>query len=185
MARNDPTSELLAATEAVEAELKRFEDATASFQKINLNSRKNLERATKALNELAEGDQRIVDSVQLVVKAIGTVRDRQLAQVEHIRAKAEEIKARSTSFRELEEALQALGTDAAGLSTKLKQAPDVDPPVELDAEMGELASKAKALAERATSHDFDDLSRVADGLRQQILAVRAKLKLITKPSASA
>jgi hypothetical protein len=185
MARNDPTSELLAATEAVEAEIKRFEDATASFRKINLNSQKNLERATRALNDLAEGDQKVIDSVQVLVKAIGTVRDRQMAQVEHIRAKAEEIKARSVIFHELEEALQALGEDAAGLSAKLKQAPDVDPPVELDAEMGELAGKAKSLAERATSGDFDDLSRVADGLRQQILAVRAKLKLITKPSASA
>lgn len=183
MPRNE--SELVAATAAVEVELQRFEDATAAFRKVSLNSQKNLERATKALNELADADQQVVDSVQLLVKAIGSVRDRQMAQVEHIRLKAEEVKARSVVFQGLEEELRALGEAASTLSGKLKQTPDSSPPVELDLEMGELAGKAKALAERATSADFDDLSRVADGMRQQILAVRAKLKLITKPTASA
>ena len=185
MAKNDPTSELVAATAAVEAELERFEAATAAFGKISLSSQKHLERATKALNELADGDQRVVDSVQLLVKAIGSVRERQMAQVELIKVKADELKSRSVVFQTLENELAQLGDDASSLSLKLKETPGLSPPLELDAGMGELAVKAKTLADRAKNEDFDDLSRVADGLRQQILALRAKLKLLTDPSASA
>ncbi len=184
MGKHD-TSELVAATAAVEAELQRFEDATSAFRKISLNSQKNVERATRALNDLADGDQHVIDSVQLLVKAISSIRDRQMAQVEHIRVKAEELKTRSIAFQALEEELRAMGEDASALTARIKQTPDASPPVELDAEMSALGSRAKKLAERATGEDFDDLSRVADGLRQQILAVRAKLKLLGKPSASA
>lgn len=181
MAKNE--SALVAATAVVEVELERFEDATAAFSKISLNSAKNVERAGKALNDLADGEQRVVDGLQLLVKAIGSVRDRQLAQVEMSKVKAEEVRARSAIFRALEKELLALGEGASAVSAKLKNPGDAS--VDLEAEMGELADKAKRVAERATSEDFDDLSRVADGLRQQILAARSKLKLITKPTSSA
>ena len=185
MPRNEPTSELVNATAVVEAELQRFEDATAAFSKLSLNSQKNLEKAKKALNELADGEQRVVDGVQLLVKAIGTVRDRQLVQVEHIRVKAEQLSARAVVFQSLELELSKLGEDASKLSNTLKEVPGASPAVAFDEEMGKLAAVAKSVAERATHEDFDDLSRVADGLRQQILAVRARLELITKPNASA
>ncbi len=96
--------------------------------------------------------------------------------------KAEEIKGRSAIFQTLEEELGALGEGASALSTKLKDPADA---TDLEAEMAALAEGAKRVAERAKSEDFDDLSRVADGLRQQILAARAKLKLITKPTSTA
>jgi hypothetical protein len=185
MPSKDRISELLAAAQAVEAELQRFEEGTDGFHKANLNSEKNLERARKALNDLADGDQRVIDSVQQLVKTIGTVRDRQLAQVERIKEKAASLQTRTLVFNGLEQELSALGEAASAISVKLKQAVDTSPTVDLDAEVGELAVKARMLAERATSEDFDDLSRVADGLRQQILAVRAKLKLLTNPTASA
>jgi uncharacterized phage infection (PIP) family protein YhgE len=185
MARTAPTSELLTAAQAVEAELERFEDASAAFQKIALNSQKNLEKATKALNALADGEQRVLEQVQGLLKAINTVRERQEAHVEPIRAKAEEIKARALTFQSLERELHSLGEDASSVSARLKEAPGVSPPVELDAALAELAGKAKALAERAKGDDFDDLARLADGLRQQILAVHAKLKRLIDSAPSA
>lgn len=185
MPRDDQASQLAAAAEAVEAELQRFEAASAAFEKLALNSQKNLERATRALDELAGGEQRIIEKVQALVASIGTVRDRQMAQVEPIRAKAEALKARTVIFQALEQDLRSLGEAASELSAKLKQTQEAAPPPELEAELGELATKAKDLAERAKREDFDDLSRVADGLRQQLLALRAKLKLIVKPTASA
>lgn len=183
MARNE--SELAAATAALDAELQRFEDATETFARLSLNSQKNLERATRSLNELADGEQRVGEQVQALVKAISTVRDRQLAQVEVIRAKAEEIKARSGVFQALQEELRALGEGAAALTARLQQAAQGQPLGDLEEVLGALAAKARSLQESASAQDFDDLSRLADGLRQQILAVRAKVKLITKPSASA
>lgn len=183
MAKNDG-SELLEAAKAVETELERFEDATAAFEKISLTSQKNLERATKALNALADGEQRVLDEVQVMLKSVGPIRERVLAQVEHIRAKAEALRDRTVAFQSLEKELGSLGEIAATLSTKLKD-PDSNSPVALDTEIGELTSRAKALADRAKADDFDDLHRVADGLRQQLLAVRAKLKRLIDSAPSA
>ena len=174
--------ELIAIATEVDKELERFEESTASFRKQGLNSEKNLERARKALEELADGEQRVIEKVQELVKLLGGVRDRQMAQVELIRARAEELKARVLVFHSLEEELKGLGESAGSISEKLKGASDLG---DLDGEIGALAEKAKAMAERASQEDFDDLSRLADGLRQQILAVRQKLKKVPKPTASA
>ncbi len=175
-------SELITIATEVDKELERFEESTASFQKQGLNSEKNLEKARKALEELADGEQRVISRVQELVKLLGGVRDRQMAQVELIRARAEELKARVLVFHSLEEELKGLGTSASSLSEKLRAESDLG---DLDGEIGELAEKAKALAERASTEQFDDLARVADGLRQQILSVRQKLKKVAKPTASA
>jgi predicted nucleic acid-binding Zn-ribbon protein len=182
MSGKTKVSELIAIATEVDKELERFEESTAGFRKTGLNSERNLERARKALEELADGEQRVIEKVQELVKHLGTVRDRQLAQVELIRARADELKARVLVFHSLEEELKALGHSAATISEKLKGASDLG---DLDGEIGELSDKAKALAERASTEDFDDLARVADGLRQQILAVRQKLKKVPKPTASA
>lgn len=182
MSSKPKVSELIAIATEVDKELERFEESTASFRKAGLNSEKNLERARKALEELADGEQRVIDKVQELVKLLGGVRDRQLAQVELIRARAEELKARVLVFHSLEEELKAIGQSAAALGEKLKGASDLG---DLDGDIGALAEQAKALAERASTEDFDDLSRVADGLRQQVLSVRQKLKKVPKPTASA
>jgi chromosome segregation ATPase len=182
MSGKPKVSELIAVATEVDKELERFEESTANFRKTGLNSEKNLERARKALEELADGEQRVISKVQDLVKLLGGVRDRQLAQVELIRARADELKERVLVFHSLEEELKGLGTAAAALSEKLRAASDLG---DLDGEIGELADKAKALAERSSKEDFDDLSRVADGLRQQILSVRQKLKKVAKPTASA
>jgi chromosome segregation ATPase len=183
MARNDPSSELLAAAAAVEAEISRFEDATAAFEKLSLSSQKNLEKATKALNALADGEQRVVEQVQALLRTINPIRDRVQVQVEHIRAKAEELQKRTVAFQSLEQELGALGEAAAAVSANLKETSGA--PVALDAELAGLVSRAKALEERARADDFDDLVRLADGLRQQLIVVRAKLKRLIDASPSA
>jgi predicted nucleic acid-binding Zn-ribbon protein len=182
MSSKAKVSELITIATEVDKELERFEESTASFRKAGLNSEKNLERARKSLEELADGEQRVIEKVQELVKHLGTVRDRQLAQVELIRARADELRARVLVFHSLEEELKAIGQAAGDLSEKLKASSDLG---DLDGEIGNLADKAKAMAERASQENFDDLSRLADGLRQQILAVRQKLKKVPKPTASA
>ena len=185
MPKLEVSSELVAAAAALDAELTRFEESTASFRRQPLSSQKNLERATKSLNDLADGEQRLAEQVQALVKAIATARDRQLAQVEWIRLKAEEIKARSLDFQGLQERFKALGDGAAELNVRLQQGVAGAPLAGLDAEMGELAASAKGLAETATTRQFDDVARLADGLRQQILSARGKLRLLDRSLPSA
>lgn len=166
---------LIAAATALDAELVRFEEATNGFRKVTLNSQKNLERATKLLTDLAGSEAGLGEKVQALVGAIGTVRDRQMAQVELVREKANEINARTAVFQGLLDEFKQLGTDASGVNDKLQVATSGNPLVDLHGEMGSLAAKAQTLAELAKEKDFEDLSRQADGLRQQILSARSKL----------
>jgi hypothetical protein len=176
MSKSESKSELIAAASSLDAELVRFEEATVSFRKLSLNSQKNLERATRMLTDLADVEANLGQQVQVLVTAISHVRDRQMAQVDVVRAKADEINARTIEFQELLEKFKGLGVDAAALNEKLQASAAANKPlIDLHAEMGELAAKAQGLAEIAKSHDFEDLARQADGLRQQILAARGKL----------
>ena len=112
MAKHDLTSELVTAACALDAELTRFEEATVGFRKVSLNSQKNLERATKMLTDLVGSEATLGEKVQVLVKAIGTVRDRQMAQVEAVRAKADEINARTLVFHALLDQFKLLGPSA-------------------------------------------------------------------------
>jgi hypothetical protein len=177
MSKHESKSELVTAASALDAELVRFEEATISFRKLSLNSQKNLERATKMLTDLADVEATLGKQVQVLVGAIAHVRDRQMAQLEVVRAKADEINARTLAFQALLEQFKNLGVDAAGLNDKLQASATAGAPLlDLHAEMGELAAKAQGLAEIAKGQDFEDLARQADGLRQQILSARSKLR---------
>lgn len=165
-------SPLIAAASALDAELVRFEEATQGFAKVALNSQKNLDRAAKLLNDLAASEGSLGEKVQALVGAIATVRDRQMAQVEQVREKSEQIKERSVVFQGLLDQFQQLGTAAGALNEKLKGPGGI---VDVQVEMTNLATRAEALATIAKDQDFEDLSRQADGLRQQILAARNKL----------
>ena len=173
----DSRSELISAATSLDAELTRFEETTVGFRKLTLNSQKNLERATKVLSDLAEIEASLGAQVQALVTAIASVRDRQMAQVEVVRSKAEEINARTVEFQALLEQFKVLGVDASGLNDTLQASVTAGAPlVDLQTAMGELTAKAQGLAELAKSQDFEDLARQADGLRQQILAARSKLR---------
>lgn len=172
----DFRSELISAATSLDTELTRFEETTVGFRKLTLNSQKNLERATKVLSDLAEIEASLGAQVQALVTAIASVRDRQMAQVEGVRAKADEINARTLVFQGLLDQFKGLGAGANGLNEKLQASTSGQMPLlDLYAEMGELAAKAQGLAEIAKGKDFEDLARQADGLRQQILSARAKL----------
>lgn len=177
MSKHDSKSELVLAASALDAELVRFEEATVGFRKLQLNSQKNLERAAKMLTDLAGVEETLGQQVQVLVTAISHVRDRQMQQVEVVRAKAEEINMRTLAFQALLEQFKVLGVGAAGLNDKLQASATAGAPlIDLHAEMGELAAQAQALAEIAKGQEFEDLARQADGLRQQILAARSKLR---------
>ncbi len=177
MSRHESKSELINAAVSLDSQLVRFEEGTASFRKLALNSQKNLERATRMLNELADVEATLGQQVQVLVTAIAHVRDRQMAQVDVVRAKAEEINRRAKAFQALLDQFQGLGVGAAALNDKLQASSAAGAPgVDLHLEMGELAAKAQGLAEIAKGEDFEDLARQADGLRQQILAARSKLR---------
>src|SRR5215831_14234536 len=106
------TSGLAAAAEALEVELRRYEELASSLASGRLASEKDLRRAAQALDALRTSDARLGELVQALVAEIGAARDRQQAQAEAVQTQAERIRQRSETLSALLGRWEALGRDA-------------------------------------------------------------------------
>src|SRR5215218_7721133 len=113
--RQEPT-ELGQAAEGVDEELRRFEVLADTVLRTPLDSEKNLERASKALRDVAESDERLVAQLQRLVAAVGGIRDRQQEHARGVNARAEELQARTQAFQGLLQRYAGLGRSAADLN---------------------------------------------------------------------
>jgi cytochrome c556 len=193
--RDKTTSELVAAAEALEAQLTRFESLAEQFRKAPLNSEKSLERASKLLRDVAEQDQQLNASVSALVAAVTATRDRQQTQAESVNARAQELQQRAETFKTLLERYGALGQSAAELNQRMQEfaaqrnksqgtgeqnAELIGILDALNDRMGQVADEAQAVTGLAEEQDFTDIGRQADSLRQQLLSARNKLNLLRK-----
>jgi uncharacterized protein YoxC len=187
-------TELVLAAEGVEEELRRFEALADTVVRTSLDSEKNLERASKALREVAESDERLVAQLQKLVAAVGGVRDRQQEHARGVNARAEELQARTQAFQGLLQRYAGLGRSAAELNAvvqdiaarKAKATTSEDNRAlagsldQLLERMVGVADEAQGLATSANEADFSDIARQADSLRQQLLSARNKMSLLQK-----
>lgn len=194
-----PSSELVAAAEALDAQLSRFESLAEQFRKAPLNSEKHLERASKLLKDVAEQDQHLNAAVSALVAAVTKTRDRQQTQAESVNARAQELQQRAEAFKVLLERYGALGQSAAELNQRMQefaaqrakaQTPEQNAEVlgildSLNERMGQVADEASAVTKLGEEQDFTDIGRQADSLRQQLLSARNKLQLLRKGLAEA
>jgi hypothetical protein len=178
-----PSSELVAAAEALESQLTRFESLADQLRKAPLNSEKSLERASKLLRDVAEQDQVLNASVSALVAAVTAARDRQQVQAEAVNARAEELQRRAETFKALLERYGALGGSAAELNLRMQefaaqrakaQTPEQSAELmgtldALNERMGQVAEEAQSVVRLAEEQDFTDVGRQADSLRQQLL----------------
>jgi hypothetical protein len=173
-------SPIVSAASAVDAELRRFEELARLLQKSELNSQKSLQRAGEALAQVLESEQRLQESVRGLVEAITRAREQQEAAAVGVQARAKEIEARSFTYQELLERYAALGKEASDLNARMGPEAQAgkDPVLELeaaDASILALTQGAQELAAAALEKDFQDVSRQADSLRQQLAVTRGKL----------
>jgi uncharacterized protein YoxC len=189
-----PTSDLTAAAEALDEQLRRFESLTEQFKKAPLNSEKSLERASKLLRDVAEQDRVLNESVSALVAAVSGARDRQQKNAEAVNEHAQYLEKRAETFKTLLERYGALGQSAAELNHRMQdfaakraEPQTAEKSVEvvasldgLSERMGQVADEAQAVVTLAEEQDFGDIGRQADSLRQQILSARNKLGLLRK-----
>jgi hypothetical protein len=175
-------SPIVSAALAVDAELRRFHDVCRLLQKSELNSQKALQRAGETLKQIVESEQRLGETVRNLVQAITHAREEQEAEAIGVQTRAKEIEARSLTYQELLERYAALGQEASDLNTRITglAAPESgkDPVAELEAADGSilaLMQGAQDLAAAAREKDFNDISRQAESLRQQLAITRGKL----------
>ena len=189
-----PTSELTAAAEALDNQLRRFESLTEQFKKAPLNSEKSLEKASKLLRDVAEQDRVLNETVSALVAAVAGARDRQQKNAEAVNEHAQYLEKRAETFKTLLERYGALGHSAAELNQRMQdfaakraEPQTAEKSVEvvnsldgLSERMGQVADEAQEVVKLADEQDFTDIGRQADSLRQQILSARNKLGLLRK-----
>jgi chromosome segregation ATPase len=182
MARSDKPSELSEVALALDHELRRFEELAGQAARVKLNTEKNLERATDALTRAAESQDRIHAHVQKLVAAVATARQKQESDAAALVERAREIAARRKEFAGLLHRMGALGTAAREMQDLLREGPArID---EVQTRMQQVADEAGDISRAAGEKDMEDLARQADVLRQQVLAARNKVALLSKKPAS-
>jgi len=187
VAKLQQDSALVAAAHALETELRRFEELSLRLKKLPFDSEKNLERAAKALVEIADAEERVGAQVQALVGAVSHVREHQQSLAAIVQERALELKARTEEYRTLLEHFGTLGREARSINAMVSDAaaqprssPDerasaIQGLVVAQEKMALVAEGAKALAEAATTKHFGDLARSAENLRQSLLAAKNKI----------
>lgn len=177
---------LVAAAAALDDELERFERLSAEVGKQPLDSQKGLERAAELLKQAAGADENLAARVSGLVGAISEMRRRREAGAEAVQKRAAEIEARSNAFAALLETYRGIGSSATEITTRLQgviQAPPSEREnalAEVRHRVAELAARAQELMKTADEQGFTDVTRQADGLRQQLLQGLNKVSLVVK-----
>ncbi len=191
--KSKPTSELTNAAADLAAALQRYEDLAAEVQRGSLDSEKALGRATKAVREAQESQEQIGFKLGALVAAITGARERQQATSEALLARALVVQARVNRYEQFAEQLDELGNAAREINQLMQgvaaQRGAEAPPTTaetlaglgvVDERIGQAIEKARALLAEAKAEDAADIALRADGIRQQMLAVRNKLRMVEK-----
>jgi len=190
--KDHPDSPLIDAATALDGELRRFEDLSLKLKKLPFNTEKNLERAAKALEEIADSDERLGLQVKALVEAVSHVRERQQSHATIVQERALELQARTEVYQELLKHLGVLGQEAGSINALVQDiaaqprtSPDeraavMERLVTAQEKMTLVAEGAKALTDASNAKDFQDLGRSADNLRKSLLAAKNKIGLLHK-----
>ncbi len=185
MAKDDELS-LKEAAARLEAELDSFEALSASVRKMPLGSRKNLERAARALSEAAGYEERIGASLRGLLSAINAAGRRQEESAASIVARGKEIEARGKEYEEVLESYARIGDEAVELTALAREivaAKGEGGGERLEDLLGRMASLGERLSDlgrTAAAKEMEDIGRDADALKQQIAAARNKLLLLRR-----
>jgi hypothetical protein len=177
------SSELVEAAEGLEEELGRFEGIATEAMRSSLDSQKGLERAAQTLKNVVSAEERVAERVNALVAAVGRARARHYERAKAVEQRAMEIEARGKTYAGLMEDFAAIGTSATSVTQKLVAVGSASPADREAAlatacdEVAALAARARELAERAAEESFGDVSRQAEGLRQQLLSGLNKIRL--------
>jgi chromosome segregation ATPase len=190
--KDDP-SDLVRAAEALDLELKRFEDASESLEHLSLTSEKALQKAAKHLKEIVETEDRLGASVQALLAALNAARERQQKQAGAAQKYAQALQDRTAAFQRLLERYAALGSAAGEINELMqalggsngsslgKPAPDAYEKIDrADERLEQISKDADTLARQAQAEEFAELARHADSLKQQLVTARGKLNLIRR-----
>ena len=173
MGRDDKPSELAEAALALDRELRKFEDLAEQAGRLKLSTERNLERATEARTRAAESQDRIRGHVEDLVAAVAATRQRQEGDAAALMERAQQIAARRKEFADVLQRMAGLGQVQEALRGATPSVEGIEP------RMQQIAEEAAAIAQTAQEKEMDEVARQAEVLRQQILAAKNKVALLS------
>jgi hypothetical protein len=186
---------LVAAAAALDEELRAYDELAGEARRIKFDSEKSLHRGVRIVQESQERNDAIQEKLRALVAQIEQARERQvetlatlLETAKTVQARAQEHEALMARFAALAESAQRINALTLDLSAKrsagASEADLLQGLGEVQIQMAAIVGEAEALAQRATEHDWPELARQADAVRQQVLAAKNRLTLAHKAVAT-
>ncbi len=178
--------------EGLIGDLRKLEDTIREAQRLDINSAKNLQRGRRLLESCSEQEQRLAGHLQGLASAIQTTQLRIATCMEHTvdfsRRVAERAEIRSVLLDRLgglgkraseinQPVAEAVAAQAAGTADGTILLATV---TEVVARTEGLLDEAAAVARDAKDAEWVDIARDADGLRQQVQALRGKVLILQR-----
>jgi chromosome segregation ATPase len=183
----EETSELLAAAQRVDKEMREFEHLVRAATREPLNARRRIQQSAGEMRSAVECAERLGEALRALVGAFegSAVKTRTLE--EELRARSAEVERRAAELDALEARVGALGQQGAAVSTKLREAtPGSGPAIaEAVAALGALAEDARKLEADAAEARFGEVQREAQSIAQKVATLAGRLgSAAGKPTAS-
>jgi hypothetical protein len=174
---------LVEAAERLEIALADYQRTVHELLRLELDSRRGVERAAQVLVDIHQLDQQMAGHVTGLVGIIATLRDRQQGDAEAVEKRAVEIAGRKQLLDGLLQRLSLLADgvkQVAGLFEIVRMQGGAEGLSEALGSIDTLADVSQAFATDAQTAGFADLAAEGQGLRQQLLYVKNKVKLLDR-----
>jgi len=188
-------SPLVRAAAALDEELRRYDALAEEASQVQISSGKTLERAAKIVQESTSRNDTLQEKLRELVAQIEAARLRQVESLGVLLEAARRTQSRSEQYDAILQRFGALGESARSLSVQAAEASAKPSEGAAEAEaraslaamevsMAGVVAEAEALTALAADQGWDDLKSQADGVRQQVLALKGKLTAARLRSAS-
>lgn len=162
--------------EALEGELERFDRLAGEATSIGFDSRKNLERAARLLEQLTEASERLDARASELSAALAAIRGRREATTKAIAGWGGELKPRADAWVALRSRFEALGAAATSIDRLLQASgADVEGLGAAEQALHTLLADLDGIGADAREQGFKDIARDVEGQRGTLAAVVGKL----------
>lgn len=178
--------------EGLLGDLRKLEDTIREAQRLEINSAKNLQRGRRLLESCSETEVRLAGHLQGLASSIQSTQLRIAACMEHTVDFSKRVAERAEIRSQLLERLGGLGKRASEINEPVAaavaaQAAGTAENATLLATVNEVVTRTEGLMEEAANvageakdAGWVDIARDADGLRQQVQALRGKVLILQR-----
>jgi hypothetical protein len=188
VAKKQPLREspLVLAATALDGELQRYDALAEEARGVQISSGKTLERAVKLVQESTARTGTLQEMLKELVAQIEAARLRQVDSLNVLLEAAKRTQQRSEQYEALLKRFSALGESARGVSGQAAEANAARDQgagetearaslAAIEVAMAGVVAEAEALTTLAGDQGWDDVKSQADGIRQQVLALKNKI----------